>query len=314
MEERYQYERAYFLDLAERYAIEGRLLGKRLCIRYSGILLSIQFPTVIVREGYPVLGIPGLFDKYGIDEFHWGKINGYETLQKPDSIDAWVSSVFIVCKTNNQILLFDPLIIQNMAQRVVHVLQIINPDAIRLPSDDVTNVLCQVKHSVSFKSDGSPRIDVRIASVIDDTVGVLTLGDIKSGLKNAGKTVTASYEMLDNVRVNLLRKDTRAAVLNCATAIEIVLKKKVSDYCVSNQTRKELQDYLLKQADGYSKLAGLCKALGISLEGLPNIEQSVMKLRNKVIHVGYSPSILEANTAYRDTRDSLAALGVSMFE
>lgn len=314
MREQYTFERAYFVDLAERYAIDGSLLGKRLVIRHQGVCITIRIPAVLKRDVYPVLGIPGLFDKYGTDVEDWGKIRGYDSLDHPETIDAWISCILVVCQTNNPVLLFGSHVIQDMARKVIHALQIINPDAIRIPSDDAPNILCQVNHSVSFKEDGSPLIELGISSVIDGGTGRVSLNDIKNSLNNSGKTVSASFELLDNARVNLVRKDTRAAVLNSATAIEIILKQKVSTYCSSNHTTLELQNYLLKQADGYSKLVGLCKSIGISLGGIPNIEETVIKIRNRVIHGGYTPSYGEADIAYKDTRTCLSALGVQMFE
>lgn len=312
--EKYQYERAFFVDLAERYAIDGSLLGKRLIISHRGVRLTICIPSVIRKVVLPMLGMPGLFNKYGIDVDDWGKINGYTDPILLETIDAWISCVLIVCQTNNPILLFGSSVIQDMSRKVVYALQILNPDAIRSPSDESPNVICQVKHSVTLNQDGSPLIELGISSEIDSGVGRITLRDIKNGLNNAGKTVSAPYELLDNARGNLFRHDFRATVLNCATAIEIALKQKVSVYCTSNHTAFELQNYLLKQADGYSKLVGLCKAICVSLEGLPSVEETVIKIRNRVIHGGYTPSYSEAKTAYTDTRYSLATLGISMFE
>lgn len=314
MNNEYLYERACLVDLAERYAVDGHLLGKRIAINHRGVCITIVFPSVVQGNVGPILCVPGLMRKYGIDETGWGKINGYKKLDEPNTIDAWLSCVLVLCRTNNPVLLFESSVIEGLAKKVIHALQVIKPEAIRLPSDDVPNVLCQVKNSASIKKDGRPIIDICIASMIDDTEGCLTLDDIKNGLKNAGKTVAASYELLDNARVNLLRQDTRASVLNCATVIEIVLKRIVSDYCELNHWASELKNYVLKQADGYSKLVGLCKALGVSFTGIPNVEESVVKIRNRVIHGGYTPSYIEANTAYQHTRETLSILGIAMFE
>ena len=302
------------MDLAERYAIDGSLLGKRFVVNHRDVCLAIRIPSVIRRGEFPLLGIPGLFDKYGIDVDDWGTINGYENLCQPETIDAWISCVFVVCQTNNPVLLFGPSVIQDMARKVVHALQILNPDAIRNPSNEAPNVLCQVRNSVSFNEDGNPLIEVDISSEIDDSVGRITLSDIKKSFNNAGRTVTASYELLDNARENLFRHDSRATVLNCATAIEIALKQKVSAFFASNHTAPELQSYLFKQADGYSKLVGLCRAIGIPIAGLPSVDETVIKIRNRVIHGGYTPSYDEAKTAYMDTRSSMAILGILMFE
>lgn len=201
-----------------------------------------------------------------------------------------------------------------MAKKVTYALQIINPDAIRIPSDEVVNNLCEVKHSVSFNERGKPQIEIGIASIIDDGKGSLSFKDIKTAIKNVDKSISAPYEMLGNARMNLYRHDRRAAVLNCATSLEVMLKRKVADYFDSTNTTGDLQEYVLKQADGYAKLVDLCKKLKISLNGLSNVQESVMKIRHRVIHGGYVPSYEEANRAYNETRLALSAIGVPIFE
>ena len=88
----------------------------------------------------------------------------------------------------------------------------------------------------------------------------------------------------------------------------------MADYFDSTNTTGDLQEYVLKQADGYAKLVDLCKKLKISLNGLSNVQESVMKIRHRVIHGGYVPSYEEANRAYNETRLALSAIGVPIFE
>lgn len=120
--------------------------------------------------------------------------------------------------------------------------------------------------------------------------------------------------MLGNARMNLSRHDFRAAVLNCATSVEVMLKKMVADYFTSTYTTGELQEYVMKQADGYSKLLELCKKLKISLSGMTYVQESIMKVRHRVIHGGYVPTCEEADKAYKTTRQVLSARSVPMFE
>ncbi len=120
--------------------------------------------------------------------------------------------------------------------------------------------------------------------------------------------------MLDNARINLSRHDTRSSVLHCATAIEVALKKIIIAYLDTKVTDSLLKDYVLKQADGYSKLVELCKKCSISLAGLPNVKETVVDIRNRVIHGGYVPTREGANTAYENTRQALAVLKTPMFE
>ena len=311
--ESYKYRSAHFVNLADRYAIDWHLLGRQFSFRYEDSLITIVLPSVIQRLGFPELGVPGLMERYKVDEDDWGIIKSYVRLDMPETIDAWVSTIFVECFTNNPKRL-NAGWVEKQAKQIVYALQIINPDAIRIPSDEVPNVLCRVKDSLEFKEDGAPQLCVKIANMIDERRGRLTFHEIKTAIKNANKAVSAPYEMLSNAQTNLSRHDWRAAVLNCATAIEVTVKKKVIVYFETASVPEELREYLLKQADGYKRLRDLCKSLSISLAGMPNVEVEVMKVRHKVIHGGHVPTYDEANKAYLCTRQALTALDVPMFE
>ena len=94
----------------------------------------------------------------------------------------------------------------------------------------------------------------------------------------------------------------------------MALKRKLSTYLDENNIPQSLEDYVLKQADGFTKLIELCKKLGINLIGLPNVQESVINIRNRVIHGGYIPSNIESQVAYSTTREALRVLNVPMFE
>lgn len=312
--EGYSCRSGYFVSLAERYAIDGRLLGRHIKLYHDDTCLSIVIPSVIVKERIPYLGIPKLLETYGADMEDWGKINNYQSIDKPETIHAWLSKVFVECFAKERDKLVKPAIVQKYAKKVVYALQIINPDVTRIPSDEVINDICEVKESVSFNEEGRPHVESRIACVIDDGHGMMTLKDLGQALRNVNRTVTAPYEMLGNARMNLSRHDLRAAVLNCATALEVMLKKRVAGYFDANETTEDLQEYVMKQADGYAKLVELCKKLRISLIGLDNVKENVMRVRHRVIHGGYVPTYEEANLSYNETRKALREMEVTMFE
>ena len=118
---------------------------------------------------------------------------------------------------------------------VIHAIHVINPDSVRIASDSFYNNICKVDTSVSFKVDGSSRPELGITTLIDERKGRLSFRELKLAIKNAYKTVSLPYEMLDNARVNFGNNDSRATVLNCATAIEITLKQKISKYLADNK-------------------------------------------------------------------------------
>lgn len=311
--EDYKYRSAHFVNLAERYAIDWRLLGRHFSFRYEETFITIYFPSVIQRNGFPELGVPGLMEKYNIDEDGWGNVKSYVRLDKPETIDAWVSTVFVECFTNTSKRL-NAGWVEKQAIQIVYALQIINPNAIRILSDEAQNVLCKVKASVEFKEDGKPLPCIKIATVHDERKGRISFHELKTAIKNANKAVSAPYEMLSNAQMNLSRHDWRAAVLNCATAIEVMVKKKVIAYFDAAGVPNELREHVLKQADGYKRLHDLCKSLSISMSGMPDVEAEVMKVRHRVIHGGYVPTYEEANKAYICTRQALTAMDVPMFE
>ena len=300
--------------MVDRYAIDGCLLGRNLSVHYSEhCFLTIVFPSILHNGSFPYLGIEGLLDKYGADQDDWGKVNSYQDLQKLDTIDAWISSVLVECYTEGNTPGLSSLEVQKISKQMLHALQVIRPEAIRIPNDEWPNVICEVKTSVAI-GEGKPRVEILLTSVIDDRTGKISFQDVKQAIRNVNKAITAPFEMLDNSRQNVSLHDTRAAVLNCATSIEVMLKKRISEYLDNSSTIEPIKDYVMRQADGYSKLAGLSKRFGLSLDRMPSVQDVVFKVRDRVIHGGYVPSYEEANNAYDCTRAALLALGIPMFE
>lgn len=307
-------KRSYYINFAEHYAIDGRLLGKRLSFSYGENVFTVVFPSIIEKEGIPSLGFPDLLSTHGADIESWGKIKNYQDLNRPETIHVWLSAILVECFAKEVNSTVAPLLVQKLAKKVVYTLQLTNPDGIRKEIEDIENDICEVKYSVSYSEEEKPQIEGRILVVLDDGKGLITLDDIHRALKSVNNTVSAPYEMVGNARMNLLRQDYRAVVLNCATSLEVMLKRKVADYLEENHISRELRDYVLKRIDGYAKLVEISLELKIPLSGLPNVKETVFRIRNRVIHGGYKPSYEEANKAYSDTREALRVMSVPMFE
>lgn len=92
------------------------------------------------------------------------------------------------------------------------------------------------------------------------------------------------------------------------------MKKKVIDYFQETEVPDNLQKHVLKQADGYSRLRDLCKSLSITLHNMPDVQEDIMKIRNRVIHGGYEPTTEEAHKAYVCAEQTLKILNVPIFE
>jgi HEPN domain-containing protein len=310
---------AFFVNLSDMFAVEGRLLGKRIRIHSSDeYVLTIVIPSLVRKGDILDLCIPGALYKYRTNREEWGRLNRHPIIDKVfdeiDKVDAWISSVIVDCFGEKKDVAPSSSEIESMGNNLVHALQIINPDAVRMYSDNHYSNLCEVSTEVGLGDDGRIQPAFYITSSFDDREGQVTFADFKQAIRNVNKSVSVPYEMLDNARVNLSRRDTRSAVLHCATAIEVALKKLTVSYLDVTVTDNSLKEYILRQADGYSRLVDLCKRCSVSLEGLPNVKETVVDIRNRVIHGGYIPTRQEATKAYEDTRQALAVLKTPMFE
>lgn len=310
---------AFFVNLSDMFAVEGRLLGKRIRIHSSDeYVLTIVIPSLVRKGDILDLCIPGALYKYRTNQEEWGRLNRHPIIDKVfdeiDRVDAWISTVIVECFGEKLDVVSSASDIESMGNNLVHALQIINPDAVRMYSDHHCTSLCEVSTEVSLGDDGRFQPAFYFTSSFDDREGQVSFADLKQAIRNVNKSVSVPYEMLDNARVNLSRRDTRSAVLHCATAIEVALKKLTVSYLDVTVTDNSLKEYILRQADGYSRLVDLCKRCSISLEGLPDVKETVMDIRNRVIHGGYVPTREGANTAYENTRQALSVLKTPMFE
>ena len=314
--EEYKQTIAHFIELEDIYAIDARLLGR--CIRINisdDSFLCITIPSLVVKNEFPEIEIPKVMEKYKADIDEWGCVKSYETLDNPDRMNVWISAVLVECFGKNSSNLLKSGMIQAEAKKILHSLQVINPDAIRTPTEENKNDLCKVEMSVSISEKDKAMIETTLPAVtLGDRRGKLSITDIKNAFHNANNPISAPYEMLNNARINFAHHDTRSTVLNCATAIEVMLKKKVYAYFDKNNIPQNLRDYVSNKADGFGELIKLCKKLSINLIGMPNVEFVVFHIRNRVIHGGYIPSYEEAQTAYDNTKEALKVLNVPMFE
>lgn len=305
----------HFIELKDRYAIDARLLGRHIRIRMSDdCYMYLIIPSLVVRNGFPEIEIPGALEKYKADLDEWGCVKSYESIDNLDRMNVWIYAVLIECFCEDKNSLPNSSIIQAETKKILHSLQIINPNAIRIPSDGQENELCKVMSSTTNEN-GKALIEVKLPPFVLDNRGEkLSIIDIKKAFRNANNSVSAPYEMLNNARINFANHDTRATVLNCATAVEVMLKKEVLTYFSENNIPQELRDYVLKQSDGFDKLISLCKYLNINLTRMPNAKEFVMKIRNRVIHGGYVPSNEEAQKSYNITMEALKVMNAPMFE
>ena len=307
---------AHFIELRNRYAIDARLLGRSMRINMPEfVCLRIILPSLVLKKDRFELEIPRALEKYDSDLDNWGSVKSFTSSGDLDIMNVWISAFIVECYSDDSNSLPNSGLMQDKVRKVIHALQIINPEAIRSLFDDCSDDLCYVTGSFFKPEIGESQISLNLyPSNLDNRKEKLSIADIKIALQNANNTVSIPYEMLNNARINFDNRDTRATVLNCATAIEVMLKRKILVYLDDNNIPQPLWDYVSKRSDGYGKLIDLCKAFSINVKPISKINETVMKIRNRVIHGGYIPSNEESRKAYEETRKALKVMKEPMFD
>lgn len=127
---------------------------------------------------------------------------------------------------------------------------------------------------------------------------ILPFSLIKELVLNAGKYHTLQYELLFQLKENLLSGDYRSCVLHAATIFETVLSKKLNDYFEQHSVPNELRECVTKRMNGYSSYNDFVKKGIIDKCECAMVEETP-KLRNKVIHEGRSVTKEEAEKAFK---------------
>lgn len=312
----YKNKIVHFIELRNRYAIDARLLGHDIRINVPEFCyLHIILPSLVLKNHLCELEVPRAMENYGVDLDSWGCVKSYGRFVDLDIMKVWISAFIVECYSDDDNSLPNSDLMHAKASKIIHYLQIINPDAMRPLTDDYTDDLCDVTASILKTEFGEVQDLINLTSSNLDTRNEkISLADIKTALQNANKTVSVPYEMLNYARINIDNRDTRAAVLNCATAIEVMLNRKIGAYFEENNTPQSLRDYMLNRANHYDALMSLCKALSINVSSISKVKETVMNIRHRAIHGGYIPSKEESRKAYKDTRYALKVLKEPMFE
>ena len=179
----YNLKSAHFVNMEDRYAINGCLLGKRIPVHYSEhCYLLIIFPSILQNESYPYLGVEKSIDRYGMEQENWGKIYNYVDISKLGTVTAWISSVIVECYSDENNLGLSSDIIQKQSKQLLSALRVINPDSLRTPTDNWENTICEVNYSVEYK-EGKLMPGFMLSMIFDDREGVISFRDIKFAIR-----------------------------------------------------------------------------------------------------------------------------------
>lgn len=129
---------------------------------------------------------------------------------------------------------------------------------------------------------------------------------------NLHNEVSIPYSIYESARSFLDVMDNRNCFLSLATMVEIVYKQRMDEYFIKKNIPTELCEYLKKNTDGIPRYAQLFKKLGIEYHD-NGVKDTIMTIRNRVIHANYQPTSQEAFEAYKVGGDFLREYRVPMF-
>ncbi len=131
--------------------------------------------------------------------------------------------------------------------------------------------------------------------------------------KNITQDLTIQYELMSNVNRCYVRNEYREVILNCATIIEITLKKQISEYLDKICTVENVKKYILYSANAYDKIVNVMKNISIQVDCCKRVKESTIDIRNMVIHAGYFPKKIEAEKAIEDAKLIMKQYNVPLF-
>ena len=130
----------------------------------------------------------------------------------------------------------------------------------------------------------------------------------ESSLKRAleGAQIPLDYRLLRDARRSINLREFRKSVIDCASAIEVVLSKELIKLYVAQRRTQQSIDHLKRKAT----LGEVIDTWNIKgTHKFPNLSSSVADLRNGIIHRGLTCSADQAIAIYDLTREILNILG-----
>lgn len=123
-------------------------------------------------------------------------------------------------------------------------------------------------------------------------------------LRRFSYSVNVTYDLLSSARNDYHRGIYRSVILNCSTIVEIILNKQLRAYLQTNVKENKIVDYIFKKLNGFNAIVEACKKVGLQLSvdsGTMKELRAMAKLRNRIIHGGYTPSEKEAKAVLDTT-------------
>lgn len=300
--------------------IETSLLGKFVPINIgSDHPFYICFPMLIfdrVTRNYKMVSsLPFNTTKTNTD--NWGQLIQSSTNKDNQVFDMLVSisAVWIVSKLSNFELVKS---LKTEVEWFIRSIHAINPAGVILKGIDVSNLVSGFSYSYFDKTTGRGKTSGFGFSMTmypyDYNKFKVDIKLIKTVLKAWKSKVSLPFELLLCAFQEMRTNNYRNTILNCAMTIEVALKRLLRNSLSSISINGAITDYLIKGADGLSKIERLMKLINLPKYNFADIRTNIFNVRNKIIHGGFYPSAAQASTALKLTQSMLKDYHIAYFD
>lgn len=271
--------------------IDSKLLGKTITL-YRGLdkYIKIVFPKIKDLDTKELCsGIP--FEQPTFDISSWGTIRGIISGRDTTTKIISISAVWCICDIK---FLDITKTIGKDAEWILRSLQALSPQCIFFNDFDTSRLVNEPIYAYFDHKEVRRRgcLANNCIQLPPLKPHFIELRQIKEVLKNFGKSINLPYELLLSAHQEMHINNYRNAILNCASAIEVALKKYIYSYIDSETDNDSLKQYILKKIDGFSKIEDFLSKNNLKRHN--NEIKDFMILRNRVIHGGYMPTKSDA--------------------
>lgn len=303
-----RFEAICILSLIHGLRINQAALDTPIPIRLSnGIVGELWLPIVVPEGNSMALGAPFLLEQRNYYDYYWGDCDIYYQRNGVSYncciVKTVVLKMFSDKKWNSSSLLRIQEEIKHRTRIFFEITYFYAPFCIEKMGNTRFNEIvlgCDVFTQSANKEIRTPKeFSLEINMDIP-----LSRRSIIWLLNNSRKELKENYKAISYASVNYKMGDYRDVVLNCATAVEVTLKRKLQYYLSSTNTPSELADHILKKTNGFDKYRQLFASLSIPSINWNDLDW-IMKMRNRVIHGGYSPLQNESQKVLEKTRSFL---------
>ncbi len=302
--------------LKHSVCVDEKFLGKRIPIRlleiYDGV---VYFPILKQKEDPCELIAPYFSDEVYQDDCGDVSITKYSNKQELHPI---IKSVYFSIKINgniqNEVITKILSEIERLVSKFIKCISLVHLSAIQwsYTKEEAyvdTIKFYQKKDINTQKWVGHANVVIAFRSKSKE----LSSDEFWKIYRGIGRNLTLQYELLSDVNRCLARKEFREVVLNCAIIIEKTLKEQIVDYLDKEQTAMRIKDHILRLADGFTKISDTMKKFGMLTDNHQKIKKGTIEVRNRIIHGGYFPTILEVEQAIDDAKFIIQQYNVKLF-